>query len=148
MMLRAFESILGLVLAGVTLRDVCDTVVVPGGSRGTLKLVRRLARATLPLWRRIRNGPISLNFAPAIMLGAFVGWMLLLIFAFALMLDGLADAFTPPLGGLGSAMYAAGSAMATIGVGSGEAHGLARAVLVFAGLSGLAVMTMAVTYLL
>ena len=148
MILAVLESAAGLWLAGYTLRDVCETVVVPGGSRGSLKLVRRLARGTLPVWKHVRDGPIGVNFAPAIMLGAFVGWMLLLILAFGLMLDGLADAFTPPLGGLGAAMYAAGSALATIGVGNGEAHGIARVVLVCAGLCGLAVMSMAITYLL
>ena len=148
MFLRLLESAAGLYLAGLTLRDVCETVVVPGGSRGSLKLVRRLARGTLPLWKHVRNGPIGVNFAPAIMLGAFIGWMLLLVLAFGLMLQGVADAFTPPLDGFGEALYAAGSALGTIGVGNGQAHGAARVVLVLAGLCGLAVMTMAVTYLL
>ncbi|MDB5954217.1 hypothetical protein [Ramlibacter sp.] len=148
MVLRLLESAAGLYLAGLTLRDVCETVVVPGGSRGSLKLVRRLARGTLPVWKHVRDGPIGVNFAPAIMLGAFVGWMMLLVLAFGLMLDGLGDAFSPPLEGFGAALYAAGSALATIGVGNGEAHGAARVVLVFDGLCGLSVMTMAVTYLL
>ncbi len=145
---RLLESAAGVWLAGLTLRDVCETVVVPGGSRGSLKLVRRLARGALPAWKRVRRGAIGVSFAPAVMLGAFVCWMLLLVLAFGLMLHGLEDAFTPPLNGFGAALYAAGSALATIGVGNGEAHGAARLVLVFAGLCGLAVMTMAVTYLL
>ena len=148
MILRWLEAGAGLWLALVTLRDVCDTVIVPGGSRGALKLVRRLARGALPLWKHVRGGAISVNFAPAVMLGAFIGWMLLLVLAFGLMLHGIQDAFSPPLDSFGGALYAAGSAMTTIGVGSGQAHGIARLVLVLAGLCGLAVMTMAITYLL
>jgi len=148
MVAALLEVAAGIWLGAMVLRDVCETVVVPGGSRGTLKLVQRLARGALPLARRLRGGPIGVNFAPMVMLGAFVAWMLLLVLAFGLMLHGLAGDFSPRLAGFGAALYAAGSALATIGVGNGEVAGAARIVLVLAGLCGLAVMTMAITYLL
>jgi hypothetical protein len=139
----------GAVLATITLRDVCDTVVVPGGARGSLQIVRRLALGTLPLWKRVTRSGIGVSFAPLVLLLAFLTWMLLLVLAFGLMLHALRGSFTPPLRDFGEALYAAGSALATIGIGNSEAlAGGARAVLVAAGLCGLAVMTMAVTYLL
>jgi hypothetical protein len=49
---------------------------------------------------------------------------------------------------MGQALYIAGSALATVGIGPGDARGGAAVVVVAAGFCGLAVMTMAVTYLL
>ena len=45
----------GLALAGLTLRDVFDTVVVPGGSRASLRVTHRLRLALLPLWKALRG---------------------------------------------------------------------------------------------
>ena len=47
--------ILGLILAGLTLRDVFDTVVVPGGSRASLKVAHRLVFILLPVWKAVRG---------------------------------------------------------------------------------------------
>lgn len=148
MLARSLEWVLGFVLAWLTLRDVFDTVVVPGRVRGLLKLSRRLVFLALPLWKRLRRGGIGLTFAPAMLVGAFALWMLLLTAGFGLMLHAMQDQFTPPLAGLGASLYVAGSALATIGVGNAEAHGAAAAVAVAAGFCGLAVVTLAVTYLL
>jgi hypothetical protein len=145
--LRAVEFIAGLWIAWATLRDVFFTVVVPGGTRGVLKVSRRLVRASLPISKRIR-GRIGVNFAPALLVGSFVTWMTLLVLGFGLMVHSVADHFEPALDGFGHALYVAGGAMGTIGFGKAEPHGLARAVTVVAGLCGLSVMTLAVTYLL
>ncbi|TFY96181.1 hypothetical protein [Ramlibacter humi] len=142
------ELAAGVALAGLILRDVFDTVVVPGRAHGTLKLSRRLVLAALPWWRRIRSRGIGTSFAPAMLVLAFGGWMLLLVLAFGLMAHGLRDSFSPHLKGFGEALYIAGGAMATIGVGAPEPSGAAAAVLVAGGFCGLAVMTLAVTYLI
>ena len=47
--------ILGLILASLTLRDVFDTVVVPGGSRASLKVAHRLVFVLLPGWKAVRG---------------------------------------------------------------------------------------------
>ena len=39
---KAIEVVLGIVLVALALRDVFDTVVVPGESRGSLRVARRL----------------------------------------------------------------------------------------------------------
>ncbi|HUR88043.1 MAG TPA: ion channel [Ramlibacter sp.] len=148
MALRILEFLLGLLLAWGTLRDVFYTVVVPGGTRGSLRISKRLVQAALPVWKHIRGRGIGVNFAPVVLVGSFVTWMLLLVLGFALMAHALSNHFDPPLQGFGHALYVAGASMGTIGFGQVEPHGLARAVTVGGGFCGLAVMTLAVTYLL
>jgi hypothetical protein len=148
MFMHVIEGVAGLALAWATLRDVFYTAVVPGSTRGLLKISRRLVRLALPVWKRLQRRSIGVNFAPIVLVGSFVIWMALLVLGFGLMLHALRDTFDPPLGGLGHALYVAGGAMGTIGFGKPEPHGLARLIVVAAGLCGLAVMTLAVTYLM
>jgi hypothetical protein len=142
------ECAAGLWLAVVTLRDVFETVVVPGHAHGSLKISRRLVFLVLPLYKARRRKGVGLNFAPSVLVAAFAIWMLLLVLAFGLMTHAFADAFEPPLRGFGHALYVAGGAMTTMGIGRSEPHGAAAVVAVGAGFCGLAVMTLAVTYLL
>ena len=66
MVLRIAEFLVGLVIAAMTLRDVFDTVVVPGGSRASLRVTRRVGHVYLFLWKHLRRRPgISGSFAPA-----------------------------------------------------------------------------------
>jgi hypothetical protein len=74
--------------------------------------------------------------------------MALLGVAFGLMTYALRTSFSPGVKGFGQAIYVAGSALVTIGLSQISAAGLARWVVLAAGFCGLAVMTMAVTYLL
>jgi hypothetical protein len=105
----------GLALALLTLTDV--TVVVPGGSKASLRVARRLVWMLLPLRKAARGKRHGLSgaFAPFVLVLCFVVWMAFLAFGFGLM------------------SYAARADF--------------RIVLA-AGFCGLAVMTMAVTYLL
>src|SRR5205085_6094825 len=56
----------GLALAWLTLRDVFDTVVVPGGSRASLQVTRRVGTVLLALYKLVRGRKrgISSTFAP------------------------------------------------------------------------------------
>jgi hypothetical protein len=67
---------------------------------------------------------------------------------FGLIAYGLGDWFSPQVNDFEQAAFIAGSALATVGLSGIEAHGPARWVLVAAGICGLAVLTMAVTYLI
>lgn len=147
---KAIEVVLGIVLVGLALRDVFDTVVVPGEARGALRVARRLLSAMLPLWKRMRRGKtgISTSFAPSVLMASFVTWMALLLVGFGLIAHGLGSWFSPPADSFEQAAFIAGSALATVGLSGIEAHGPARWVLVAAGICGLAVLTMAVTYLI
>src|SRR5438309_865862 len=81
------ELAAGIALAAMTLRDVFDTVVVPGSSRTTLHVARRLVLVLLPVWKRLRGRRrgLSTMFAPVALVAAFAIWMGLLAIAFGLM---------------------------------------------------------------
>src|SRR5437764_10329444 len=87
MAVDALLAIVGVVLAAMTLRDVFETVVVPGGSRASLRVARRLGSVLLPLWKaaRGRRRGISGGFAPIVLFGSFLIWIALLALAFGLM---------------------------------------------------------------
>src|SRR5690349_11277414 len=149
MVLRIGEFLIGLVLAAMTLRDVFDTVVVPGESRATLQVARRMVWVLLPVVKRLRGRRrgISTTFAPLILVTSFLVWMLLLDVAFGLMAHALRDSFQPPLTSFAQAMFTVGTGLVTIGLSGTAAVDAGRWVVLAAGFCGLAVMTMAVTYL-
>jgi len=142
--------VLGVVLAWATLRDVFDTVVVPGGSRASLQVTRRVGGALLFVWKHVRRGHrgISHAFAPLVLVSSFVIWMSLLAFAFGLMAYAMRIHFQPQLESLAEAVFMVGSAIVTIGLTGENVLGIGRWIILAAGFCGLAVMTMAVTYLL
>ena len=150
MPLNILLFIVGLVLAGMVLKDVFDTVIVPGGSRGSIRVAHRLVVTMLPVWKQIRGRRrgLSTAFAPFVLVSSFVIWMALLAAAFGLMAFAVRSYFEPPLRGFGEAAYLAGSSLVTVGLSQVNPAGLARWVILGAGFCGLAVMTMAVTYLL
>jgi hypothetical protein len=150
MALDTLLFLIGLVLAALTLGDVFQTVVVPGGSRALLRVAHRLVFALLPLWKfaRGRRRGLSTAFAPLALVLSFTIWMALLTFGFGLMTYAVRADFVPPLRSLWDAIYLVGSALATVGLSASHPHGNARWVIMAAGFCGLAVMTMAVTYLL
>jgi hypothetical protein len=144
-------GIAGILLAGMTLRDVFETVVVPGGSRASLQVARRLGSVLLPMWKaaRGRRRGISGGFAPVVLFGSFVVWIALLALAFGLMAYAARTHFDPHIESIPEGIYLAGSSMMTVGPGKAEtALGVGRWITLGAGFCGLAVMTMAVTYLL
>ena len=142
--------LVGLVLAGMTLLDVFDTVVVPGGSRASLRVAKRLAQMLLPVWKAIRGKRHGLSgtFAPLILVLCFIVWMALLAVGFGLMAYAARSDFEPPLRSVLDAIYIVGSSLVTVGLSQSNPAGAARWVVLGAGFCGLAVMTMAVTYLL
>lgn len=142
--------LMGVALAWLTLRDVFDTVVVPGGSRASLQVTRRIGRLLLPLWKAVRGRRrgISHAFAPTVLVSSFVTWMSLLAVAFGLMAYAMRTHFVPALESLPEAVFMVGSAIVTIGLTGENVLGAGRWIILAAGFCGLAVMTMAVTYLL
>lgn len=140
----------GLLLALFTLADVFQTVVVPGGSRASLKVAKRLLSILLPIWKRVRGRRRGLSdaFAPLVLVLCFAVWMSLLAFAFGLMCYTGRDHFQPQLKSFFDAVYIVGSSLVTVGLTQSNPAGEARWIVLGAGFCGLAVMTMAVTYLL
>ena len=142
--------LIGLALAGMTLLDVFETVVVPGGSRASLKVAKRLVQGLLPLWKAARGKRHGLSsaFAPLVLVLCFIIWMALLAIGFGLMAYAARSDFEPPLRSFFDGVYIVGSSLVTVGLSESNPFGLARWIVLAAGFCGLAVMTMAVTYLL
>ena len=150
MALDILYFIAGLALAAMTLLDVFETVIVPGGSKASLPVGRRLVQVLLPVWKAVRGKRHGLSgaFAPLILVLSFVIWIALLAFGFGLMAYAMRLHFEPPLRSVPDAIYMVGSSIVTIGVSEENALGAGRWIVLAAGFCGLAVMTMAVTYLL
>lgn len=142
--------VIGFALAAMTLLDVFETVVVPGGSRASLKVARRLVRGLLPVWKAARGKRHGLSsaFAPLVLVLCFIIWIALLAVGFGLMAYAARTHFVPPLRSIPDAIYMVGSSIVTIGVSEENALSFGRWIVLAAGFCGLAVMTMAVTYLL
>jgi hypothetical protein len=142
--------VIGLVLAAMTLLDVFETVVVPGGSRASLKVARRLVWGLLPLWKAARGKRHGLSgaFAPLVLVLCFIIWMAFLAIGFGLMAYAARSDFHPPLRSFFDGVYIVGSSLVTVGLAESNPFGPARWIVLAAGFCGLAVMTMAVTYLL
>ena len=140
----------GLVIVSLTLRDVFYTVVVPGESRGPLRIVRRVTAVILRVTRHASAAECGLgvSLAPLVLVVSFVTWMVSLVLGFGLMTFALGAWFDPVLDSFSQAVYVAGSGVVTIGLSETDATGPARWVALAAGFCGLAVMTLAVTYLL
>jgi hypothetical protein len=134
----------------MVLKDVFDTVVVPGGSRTSLRVAHRLVFVLLPIWKQIRGRRrgLSTAFAPTVLVSCFIIWMALLAIAFGMMAYAMRAHFEPPLRGFGEAVYLSGSSLVTVGLSQINPVGMGRWVILASGFCGLAVMTMAVTYLL
>lgn len=140
----------GIFLAWLTLSDVFETVVVPGGSRASLQVTRRIGHALLILYKLVRGRRrgISTTFAPLVLVSSFVIWMACLALAFGLMAYGARSQFSPPITNFADAIYEAGGALLTIGLSPHYPAGTGRWIILAGGFCGLAVITMAVTYLL
>jgi hypothetical protein len=142
--------LVGFALAAMTLLDVFETVVVPGGSRAPLRVAKRLVSLLLPVWKAVRGKRHGLSgaFAPLVLVLSFILWIAFLALGFGLMAYSMRLHFDPPLTSVPDAIYMVGSSIVTIGVSEEDALGAGRWIVLGAGFCGLAVMTMAVTYLL
>ncbi|HEY1962226.1 MAG TPA: hypothetical protein VGG69_07405 [Rhizomicrobium sp.] len=154
MVWNIIEFLTGLAFAGATLADVFSSILVPGRASSPLRVITRLRQLSLPAWRflsRWRDGRrqrLSNSFAPLLFSFAFIGWLALLCLGFALMLHACASFFTPPLRGLGQALYVAGAYLLTVGTNEVQPHGFVRVLLLFGALSGFGVITATITFIL
>lgn len=150
MILNIVLFVAGIILAALTLRDVFQTVIVPGESQASLQVARRLISLLLPAWKlaRGKRRGLSGSFAPSILVFSFLIWMALLMIGFALMAWAARNRFQPPLESYWESLYVVGCSLVTVGVSEENALGIARWVVLGSGFSGFAVVTMAVTYLL
>lgn len=148
-------ALAGAVVLAVTLVDALLTTVTAGGgggpvTRAVTSLVWRPALARAPRNSGSRNLALV---GPMILLGTIAGWVLGLWAGWTLVLlagDGtIADATTLAPASTLEVAYYAGFTVSTLGVGDYVAtNDLARLLSAVAALSGLAVITLGITYLL
>jgi hypothetical protein len=153
---RLAEELGGLAFVAVVLADVFRSVVLPRPSPRTLRFGPWVAIAAMRValrWARGRTVTLRHEvlgaLGPLLIVVEMLIWVAALILGFGLMLDGL-RASLKGVSTFGDAAYLAASAMFTLGLPPGgfDATGPARLVIAVAALSGLAVVTLTVTFLL
>jgi hypothetical protein len=150
---EGLSAIAGVVLIWAALNDVFHAVVVPRPTPSRFRPSALVVRLTWPLWRSLpgdgqRREQRLGSYAPFAVVGLLGLWIAMLISGSGLLFWSIGDEFDPPIFDLATATYFAGTALLTIGFGdiTPEAT-LARALAVAAGMTGLAVVALTVTYL-
>jgi 3-hydroxyisobutyrate dehydrogenase-like beta-hydroxyacid dehydrogenase len=145
----------GLALVLLVLSDIFRTILLPRPSVKALRLSPLLGRLFVPLWfkatERIKSTrsrqTVRASLAPLLILLALFFWVALLVLGYGLMIHADSKNINPTAD-LAEAVYLAGSAFFTLGVGNSVVSGSARILVVLAGLSGLASVTIGATFLL
>ncbi len=147
------EAVGGLAITALTLADIFATILVPGQVDRQLRISAYMSSATRPLarlsarWARAPGRRPANSFASFVFLLVFAAWMLLLLGGFALLFHTMRDSFRPVVD-WGDAVYLAGCSLLTLGVSEVDALGGARWLILAAGLSGFAVITGTISFVL
>ncbi len=154
--LIALLSILaGLFLIALTLWDVFETVVVPRPTPGYLRIGRYVVRGSWGLLRRVMGGRSAEArdhafglFGPFIALLLLAIWIGVLVLGYGFVLYGIRDEIAPVPDSFATTVYVAGTSVLTLGFGEFVAvGGVARAVVLIAGATGLGIVALVVTFL-
>ena len=154
--MRLVEGLAGVVLIGLTLVDIFQSVVVPRASTGLLRLGPHILRSSWWAFRRAglrtrsaqRRERILGAFGPFAVILLLVVWVVLLIVGFGTLLDALRDQILPVPADYWTSLYFAGTALLTIGFGDYTAIGTpARFISLAAGATGLGTFALVVTFL-
>lgn len=144
----------GLILFGIVLWDIFQTIVVPRPTPGRLRLARYLIPPTWRLWRALgTRGGVANDwflglYAPGTAILLFGVWLIGIILADGLMLYGLRSEITPTPVGLMEALYFAGTSVLTLGFGEIVAGGaVSRLVVLVAAATGLGVVALVITFI-
>ena len=155
-MIEIIEFVAGAVVVFFVLNDVFQSVVVPRPSPwGGFRLTRLVIRGSWRVWRTLglRGGPEKRErmlgtFAPRVLIGLLLVWIVGLILGFGLMMYALRAQTHPQLENLPMAMYYAGTSLLTIGYGDIVAQSaLARLVSITAAIAGLGLIALAISFI-
>ncbi len=150
------ELLLGVAVIVLVLHDVFQGVVVPRWSSRSFRVAPHLIENFWRLWRRLGEGrevgdareDFLGTFAPLALMTNLISWVLLLIAGYALCFWALREQTRPHLHSFGEAFYMAGATLLTIGYGDfSSSGGMARAVSLAAGASGLAIFALVISFL-
>lgn len=149
----AYTGLIGILIIGIVVADVFQSVVVPRRTPRTFKVSSWLTRILWIPWRQLslratkRREYLLGIFAPLSLMLLLTVWVVALVFGFGLVLYALHDSVQPPIENYESAFYLAGTSLFTLGFGDYVAVGIARVVVLTAAGCGLAVMSLVITFL-
>lgn len=152
---RVLEFSVGCILVILVLSDIFRTILLPHPTHRALRLEPLLGAFFVPLWLRVtgwlpwRNPRQTLRaiLGPLLIVLSLVIWVAVLNLGYGLVLHARADDLQPPAS-FPDALYYVTSAFLTLGLEGAHATGIARGVLVTAGFSGFAILTIVATFLL
>lgn len=154
--LHVAEILGGLFLIAYVAWDVFNTVALPRPTPSVYRLARNLTLYSWQAWRwQARRMALGQKrerwlggFAPLEILVLLVAWVLVLIIGFALIDLAFGADFNPPLQDLGTAVYAAGTGLLTIGFGDiVPTAPVTRLIVIGSAGLGLGTVALVITYL-
>ena len=155
-MIETVLGIAGLLLVGLALWDVFQTIVVPRPTPGWLRIGRYVVRWT---WRPYRSIVVRFKtglardamrglYAPGAAIMLLVVWLVVIVVGYGLILFALRADLQPVPQTIGDAVYFAASSILTIGFGDIVAtSGVARTVVVIGAATGLGIVALVITFL-
>lgn len=155
-MIETVLGIAGLLLVGLALWDVFQTIVVPRPTPGWLRIGRYVVRWT---WRPYRNIIVRFKtglardamlglYAPGAAIMLLAVWLVVIVVGYGLILFALRADLQPSPQTIGDAVYFAASSILTIGFGDIVATGgVARTVVVIGAATGLGIVALVITFL-
>jgi hypothetical protein len=150
----ALALIGGLAITAATVFDVFATVVVPGRVSGPINVSRLLRTYMFGFWRGTlracagtRDPRMGSVFGAMLLLMMLVVWVCLTLLGLSLTAWALRRSFTPPITEFGEAAFEIGCAMMTLGLSGHGATGWARPLVVVAGLCGLQIVTVTLSFI-
>jgi hypothetical protein len=153
--MSAVFIILGVAVVVVAFGDVFQSVIIPRPTGRMLRPSALISRWGWESWRwaghRIGNNErredFLAAFAPVLLVGLQIFWVVMLVFGYGLMFYGLRDQLRPSPD-FGTALYFAGTSLLTIGYGDiVPTGGAARFIALCAGTSGFGVVAILTTFL-
>lgn len=146
----------GTILVVVVLVDVFSTVIVPRPTHRTVRLAPLLGRLIAPGWQAaagcIRSSRLRQDvrgtLAPVLLVVSLATWLAVLSLGFGFILHGQPGDVRADDSSLTESIFQAAMALSTLGVVGADVDGSARAVVAIAGLTGFAVLTLVITFLL
>ncbi len=153
---RVLEVVTGVTLGLIAFYDIFKSIVLPRPAINKFIFVRQLFFSTWAMWRWVgeridnpgrREGWLA-TFAPIGALMMFLVWGAALLFAYALVFDGLRDEMHPVPGDFLESIYFSATTLVPLSYGDFVPLGiLARVFTVFESATGVAIAALAITLL-
>ncbi len=146
----------GAAIIALVASDIFRSLLVPRATTAMLRLGPVVSGALFPVWQaaadriagRERQQTFRASLAPLLLVLLLILWTAALIFGFGLIFWAHRGGFAPRLANFDDALFASGSAFATLGVPGGVSGSFARIAVITCSLAGLAIVTVNATFLI